>query len=126
MRHLVVRANKLLYRRFFSPEFKTSATLKVGFLRVPKPLPPASDLCADIRSTSSMTRILHNQEIGRFPRNHEKTWNSSNSAKTEKTGKSADFWETHKSRAIPDSGVPDPRIQPPPAGDPRIALPDPG
>ena len=101
MRHLVVRANKLLYRRFFSPEFKTSATLKVGFLTLPKPLPPASDLCADIRSTSSMTRILHNQEIGRFLGNTQ-------------IGGYPGFWG------------PGPQNPASPAGDPRIALPDPG
>src|SRR6202049_3209572 len=49
-----------------------------------------------------------------------KTENSSNCAKTEKDVKSADFREMHKSRAIPDSGVPDPRIRLPRPGTPEL------
>ena len=117
----IVRANKLLQPPIVwsvtenLPTIRRFATIDHPWLN--------SNLFADIRST--WTSCFHDANSAQ-PRNRpiskksRKSGNSSNSAKTEKTGKSVDFREVHKSRAIPDSGVPDPRIRLPRPGTPEL------
>ena len=116
----IVRANKLLQPPIPGPARNRPKVPNLGFQHLsgigPDPEFWQSARIRELRETAYFLELPNSWEM---PKN-TKSGNSSNSAKTEKTWKSADFREMHKSRAIPDSGVPDPRIQPPRPGTPEL------
>jgi len=116
----IVRANKLLQPPIPGPARNRPKVPNLGFQHLsgigPDPEFWQSARIRELRETAYFLELPNSWEM---PKN-TKSGNSSNSAKTEKTGKSADFREMHKSRAIPDSGVPDPRIRLPRPGTPEL------
>src|ERR1700688_2714453 len=116
----IVRANKLLQPPIPGPARNRPKVPNLGFQHLsgigPDPEFWQSARIRELRETAYFLELPNSWEM---PKN-TKSWNSSNSVKTEKTGKSADFREIHKSRAIPDSGVPDPRIRLPRPGTPEL------
>src|ERR1700679_3398453 len=120
----IVRANKLLQPPIPGPARNRPKVPNLGFQHLsgigPDPEFWQSARIRELRETAYFLELPNSWEM---PKNR-KSGNSSNSAKTEKTGKSADFWDC-TNRGYPGFWGPRPQNPASPAGDPRIALPDP-